>query len=166
MNTNKEIPIPNSLAIVARWLDSHGEGYYFATGGAIIQSRWELTEATFFLGCFESDGFFQIVTAFPVKSSKDKRMAVRDYLKRFRQEASDPNLEVGYDLESGEVRFRLRLDLAVAVFDESIFELMLRSILFFADKTFPYLNCVMTGAMKPDFALDQTLAAIRDNQSE
>ena len=63
------------------------------------------------------------------------------------------------------MRLRIREDLALTVLDQSVFELILRTLFFCAEKIFPFLNCVMTGAMKPEFAIDQTLAAFKDNKS-
>jgi hypothetical protein len=56
---------------------------------------------------------------------------------------------------------RVKADLSIDTLDHDFFNLMLRKVFFYADKIFPNLNCVMTGAMKPDFALDQTMAAFK-----
>ena len=160
MNTNEEIPSPSCIDVVASWLDLNEQNYFVSPEGAVIQFQFDLNEVALSIGCFESEGFFTTVAVFPVKSSKDKRQQVGEYLDGVRHGTLDRAIEVGYSLEDGEVRLRIREDLALTVLDQSVFELILRTMFFYAEKIFPFLNCVMTGAMKPEFAIDQTLAAI------
>jgi hypothetical protein len=165
MNTNEEIPTPSCIDVVASWLDLNEQNYFVSPEGAVIQFQFDLNEVTLSIGCFKSEGFFYTVAVFPVKSSKDKRQQVGDYLDGVRHGTLDRAIEVGYSLEDGEVRLRIREDLALTVLDQSVFELILRTLFFYAEKIFPFLICVMTGAMKPEFAIDQTLAAFKENQS-
>lgn len=156
------MPPSDSLNVVASWLDLNEQNYFVSTAGDTIQFFFELHEATVCLGCLESDNLFIVIVVFPVKALKDKRQSVGGYIDLLRQEFINRPVEIGYNPDDGEVRLRLTTDLAIESFDQDLFELMLRKILYYSAKIFPFLNCVMTGAMKPEFAIDQTLAAIQD----
>ena len=89
MNTNEEIPSPSCIDVVASWLDLNEQNYFVSPEGAVIQFQFDLNEVALSIGCFESEGFFTTVAVFPVKSAKDKRQQVGEYLDGLRHGTLD-----------------------------------------------------------------------------
>ena len=161
MKSDEYPTTPASIEVVAAWLDSNEINFFLTPEGDTIQFFFDLKEVNLCVGCLESEGLFFVIVVFPVKSSIEKRDVVGEYIDGLRQGIIDSPVEVGYSFDDGEVRLRVKADLSIDTLNHDFFNLMLRKVFFYADKIFPNLNCVMTGAMKPDFALDQTMAAFK-----
>lgn len=82
---------------------------------------------------------------------------VGEFLHRLNFELVKPVLQ--FDHGDGEVRMAVEIALEPNS-SEQDFHDSLFPTLFFADKIFPYLNFVSTGAMQPEFAADQAAAAV------
>jgi|GEM_PF-3115858 len=144
-----------------KWLKAN-EIFFNCPEPGVVYFSFDLESLTVRLLCRQlGSGMLGLVVFFPIKVCQVRRASVSEYLHRLNFFLARPVLQ--FDYGDGEVKIAVEFSPETA--DEKDFFDSILPTLFFAEKIFPFLNCVMTGAMKPEFAIDQTLAAIKDNQS-
>lgn len=155
--SNQSSLCDGAIATALSWLEGN-EIFFNTPDSGTVFFHIELEHVTVRLLCRQLDsGRLGVVVFFPVKACLVRRPMVGEYLLRLNHGLEKPVFQ--FDHEDGEVAISVEMSLAPNCgkqeFQDSLF-----SYLFFADKVFPYLNSVITGAMKPDFAADQTAAAV------
>jgi hypothetical protein len=150
--------VSKPFGTVLSWLE--GNGIFFnSPESGVVFFHIELENVTVRLLCRQLDsGRLGVVVFFPVKACLVRRPMVGEYLLRLNHGLEKPVFQ--FDHEDGEVRIVVEMSLAPNC-GEQEFQDSLFSFLFFADKVFPYLNSVITGAMNPEFAADQSAAAVQ-----
>jgi len=174
MNTNDEDSFEGDSASLAseaatttmrRVLDALKMEYDYDAEDDIISLRVQLEtfEAAMFL-YGENDDMATIMIRLPVRAPESVRPAVGEFLHRLNYAGRRKFWEMDYN--DGEIRLRATTDTIDAPLSDTMFQAMSRAVLEIADRSFPYLNAVITRGMKPDFAADQAIAALSADSSE
>ncbi|MCX7869446.1 MAG: YbjN domain-containing protein [Terrimicrobiaceae bacterium] len=148
-----------------RVLDGLNLEYDYDAEDDIISLRVQLEtfEAAMFL-FGENDDMATLMVRVPVRVPEAVRPAVGEFLHRLNYAGRRKFWEMDYN--DGEVRLRATTDTIDAPLSSMMFQAMSQAVLEIADRTFPYLNAVITRSMKPDFAADQAIAALSANAGE
>jgi len=159
MQINSSQASPFFFETALNWLKAN-EIFFNCPETGVVHFNFDLESLTVRLLCRQLDsGMLGLVVFFPIKVCQVRRVSIGEYLHRLNFFLARPVMQFDYD--DGEVRIAVEFSPETA--DEKDFFDSIFPTLFFAEKISPFLNCVMTGAMKPEFAIDQTLAAINSN---
>ena len=100
-----------------------------------------------------------MVVRLPVRAPRKFRAAAGEFLHRLNCDSRRKLWEIDYD--DGEIRLSCFTDTLVGPMTENLFRALLNSQVEAADAAFPYLTSVLSGRMSPEFAADQTQAAVQ-----
>jgi hypothetical protein len=127
-----------------------------------IRSEFALSGVDVSVHCQgDNDSLVVVVISFPVRAPVETRHLVGEFLLRANYALSRQVWEMDFD--DGEVRLRMHVDTCFGdCLKPQVFRLVLDYAILMAEIYFPFLNAVMTRAMKPEFALDQAQAAYND----
>ncbi len=159
----EESPSPGSNPVrdtFQRMLDESEVVYEHSGVEGLLRARFSLTgvdvAVTF---CGEPDFTGALIVSYPVRVAPEVRPLVGEFLLRANYAATRSLWEMDY--EDGEVRLRWSLETSLGPLTVEHARALLGFVLHLAEAFFPFLIAVMSRAMKPDFALDQALAAYR-----
>lgn len=109
----------------------------------------------------DNESLVVVVVSFPVRAPVETRHITGEFLLRANYALSRQVWEMDFD--DGEVRLRMHVDTCFAEpLKPEVFRAILDYAILMAEMYFPFLNAVITRAMKPEFALDQAQAAYND----
>jgi len=127
-----------------------------------LRSEFALSGVDVSVQCHgDNDSLVAVVISFPVRAPVDTRHVVGEFLLRANYALSRQVWEMDFD--DGEVRLRIHVDTCFGeCLRPQVFRAVLDYVILMAEMYFPFLNAVMTRAMKPEFALDQAQASYND----
>lgn len=162
-NGPASITSESATTTMRRVLDGLKMEYDYDAEDDLISLRVQLEtfEASMFL-FGENDDMATLMVRLPVRAPESVRPAVGEFLHRLNYAGRRKFWEMDYN--DGEIRLRATTDTIDAPLSDMMFQAMSRAVLEIADRTFPYLNAVITRSMKPDFAADQAIAALSEDQ--
>lgn len=136
--------------------------YELVGDNEFIRSEFVLSGVDVSIYCQgDNDSLVVVVVSFPVRAPSENRHLVGEFLLRANYALSRQVWEMDYD--DGEVRLRMHVDTCFGdPLKPDVFRAILDYAILMAEMYFPFLNAVMTRAMKPEFALDQAQAAYND----
>jgi len=109
----------------------------------------------------DNESLVVVVVSFPVRAPVETRHLTGEFLLRANYALSRQVWEMDFD--DGEVRLRMHVDTCFGEpLKREVFRAILDYAILMAEMYFPFLNAVITRAMKPEFALDQAQAAYND----
>jgi len=124
-----------------------------------ISFRLNLVNLEVLVFCWgEADDLATVVVRLPVRAAPKFRAAAGEFLHRLNYNARRKFWEIDYN--DGEIRLAAYTDTIAGPLTEELFRSMFHSLAKTADTVFPYLSSVLSGRMSPEFANDQTEAAI------
>lgn len=151
-----------AIEVIRNVFDESQFSYELVAENECIRSEFVLTGVDVSVYCHgDNDSLVAVAVAFPVRVPDDTRHLVGEFLHRANYALSRLAWELDYD--DGEVRLRLHVDTCFgSPLKPDVFRAILDYSILMAETYFPFLNAVMTRAMKPEFALDQAQAAYNE----
>lgn len=139
--------------------------YEMLGDGEIIRSQFALSGVDVSVYCQgDNQSLVVVVVSFPIRVQRDSQAAVGEFLHRANYSLARQVWEMDYD--DGEVRLRVHVDTCFgSALQPDVFRAILDYAILMAEAYFPFLNAVITKAMKPEFALDQAQAAYNERTS-
>lgn len=162
-STSSECP-PTPSAVMREVFDEAELRYSFDEQTGSVRVPLRLRNVEINLICWsDSDGLANLAIRFPVMAPPEARPGVGELLHRLNYVGRRKFWEMDYD--DGEIRMVATMDTFGAPLQRDVFSAVAHAIVGIADRTFPYLNAVITRSMKPDFAADQAVAALATEDS-
>ncbi len=151
-----------AIEIMRRVFDDAGLVYEVVGEDEFIRSEFVLSGVDVSVYCQgDNESLVVVVVSFPVRAPVETRHLTGEFLLRANYALSRQVWEMDFD--DGEVRLRMHVDTCFGdPLKPEVFRAILDYAILMAEMYFPFLNAVITRAMKPEFALDQAQAAYND----
>ncbi len=160
----EELP-PTPAAVMCEVFDQAELKYSLDEETGVIRLPLRLKNVEINLACWaDSDGLATLTIRLPVMAPAESRAGVGEFLHRLNYVGRRKFWEMDYD--DGEVRMVANIDTFGSPLQREVFSAVAHALVEIADQSFPYLNAVITRCMKPDFAADQAVAALRTPDSD
>ena len=154
--------VHTAIEIMRSVFDDAELAYELVGEDEFIRSEFVLSGVDVSVYCQgDNESLVVVVVSFPVRAPVETRHLTGEFLLRANYALSRQVWEMDFD--DGEVRLRMHVDTCFgAPLKREVFRAILDYAILMAEMYFPFLNAVITRAMKPEFALDQAQAAYND----
>jgi hypothetical protein len=151
-----------AIAVMCSIFDDADIVYEVVGENEFIRSEFVLSGVDVSVYCQgDNESLVVVVVTFPVRAPVETRHVTGEFLLRANYALSRQVWEMDFD--DGEVRLRMHVDTCFGEpLQPEVFRAILDYAILMAEMYFPFLNAVITRAMKPEFALDQAQAAYND----
>lgn len=134
-------------------------GVEFEENNGLLSFHLGLKNLNITLLCWgRPDDVATVIVCLPVRATEGFRASTGEFLHRLNYDAKRKLWEMDYN--DGEIRLVATIDTIVGPLTEDVFRSLLTFLTGTADVVFPYLTSILSGRMKPEFAVDQAHAAL------